>query len=92
VLEDGSPDLAAASGWFTLGHLADSGVEDRPDWVPASPTDVTLPLDNAGAGISNLDGRPWIQIRMTFYLPPGVGTDDPGPYVDRFDLRFGYDQ
>jgi hypothetical protein len=54
--------------------------------------DVSVPSDNVGVGIGNLSGRPWIQVRITFYLPNTMGPLDPGPYVDTYDLCFEYDQ
>ena len=93
TLVDGSPDLTAPTGWYTLGHFRDSGIPDFPTWMPGQqPVDVPIPPDNVGVGISNLNGRPWFQFRIAFWLPPGIQTSDPGPYLDRWSLCFDYDQ
>jgi hypothetical protein len=92
VLADGSPGTPTTP-WFTVGYFKDSGIEDAPTWTPsAQPTDVAIPTDNAGVGIGNLDGLPWFEFRFTFYLPAGISTTDPGPFVDRWNLCFVYDQ
>jgi hypothetical protein len=93
TLVDGSPDLAAQTGWYTLGHFRDSGIPDAPSWMSnQQPVDVPIPSDNAGVGIANMHGRPWFQFRVTFFLPPGIQTTDPGPFIDRWSLCFNYDQ
>lgn len=90
---DGSIDLGSATGWKTVGYFKDSGVDSLPTWVPdLSPVDVTLPLDNEGGTIQDLDGREFIQLRFTIYLPTGTAPEDPGAYVDTWVIRYESDQ
>jgi hypothetical protein len=90
---DGTVDMTAGTGWYSVGYFRDSGVEERPTWIgAASPGDVTLPSGNVGAGITNLDFHAYLQVRVTFFLPTGIGPFDPGPYLDRWNLHFTYDQ
>lgn len=76
----------------------DSGVENLPTWNNAvNPTLAQLPapngpIVNAGTGINNLDTCEFIQIRITSYLPATVGPFDPGPFMDRWTIRFTSDQ
>ena len=92
LLPNGTADLGAGTGWWTVGYLSDSGNVKAPTWVPsANPADVTLPVDNAGVGIDAVDGAGFVQIRLTFYLGANTPTGVGGPYIDRFDLKFDYD-
>jgi hypothetical protein len=50
------------------------------------------PADNVGDGISNLNGSEYIQIRITFFLPPGFGAQDAGSYLDDWIIRYEADQ
>ena len=46
----------------------------------------------AGAGIDNLDGSAFLEVRIRFFLPETLGATDPGPWMDQMNLRFTYDQ
>ncbi len=93
IKPDGTPDLAGATPWHTVGYFRDSGVEAEPLWTGnANPGDVMLPVGNAGGTINNLDGREFIQIRVTFYLPATMGPSDPGPVLDDWMIRYVTDQ
>ena len=94
IQPDGTPDLTTPTGWYTVGYFVDSGVENQPNWIPnAQPPDVLPPGGpNAGAGIANVNGKGALEVRTTFYLPTGMGAQDPGPYIGRWDIRFTYDQ
>jgi hypothetical protein len=96
LLPDSSADLLTPTGWYTVGYFADSGVAAAPTWLPGvnpAPADVpTLPPGNVGAGLTNLNGREFFQIRITFYLPANIGAFDPGPILDNWTIRFSYDQ
>jgi hypothetical protein len=95
---DGTP-TTISTGWKNVGYFNDSGSEQVPTWVPSAtppPLDVAsaggiLP-GNTGGDITDLNGRQFVQFRFTFFLPPTIGPFDPGPYVDRWTLRFTYDQ
>jgi hypothetical protein len=95
---DGEPDLSAGTGYYTIGYFADSGAEQFPTWVSgesaAWPTgDIgARPADNVGDGITNLNGRPFMQLRVTFHLPSTMGPFDPGPILDEWLIRFTFDQ
>lgn len=90
MLPDGSPDLSAPTGWYTVGYFASTVAGAT--WFPeASPGDVPSPADSAGVGIANLDGSRYVQIRIHFWLPNGMSPTQPGPYVDRWTIRFAYD-
>ena len=90
---DGTPS-ALGTGWKAVGHFKDSGSELFPTWALGLPLpgDVATPIGNAGSSIGSLDGNPFVQFRITFYLRSGMGPFDAGPYLDRWDLYFGYDQ
>ena len=96
TLPDATPDLGTASGWFTVGHFTDSGVENLPTWNTTQPTAAQLPggvpADNAGLGIANLDTNEFIQLRITFYLSSSIGATDPGHFIDRWTICFTSDQ
>jgi len=92
---DATPD-AVGTGWHTIGHLTDSGVDTLPTWMPGQPSPAQLPAglpgDNVGSGITSLNGREFIQLRVTIYLSSSVGPFDAGPYLDRWTIRFDHDQ
>lgn len=97
VLSDGSPDLSASTGWYTIGFFSDTGQPTAPRWTAGSqPPDFTPPPDNVGAGIGNLNlpvgGSPYIQVRVTFRMAAGVGPAAPGPFLDRWSIFFDYNQ
>ena len=94
---DGNPPASpfaesngTASGWYTVGYFSDSGSPSNPGWTAdLAPPEFT---PEAGVGIDNLDGRAaFIQLRLTFRLPPSLSPEDPGPFVERLDLRFSTD-
>jgi hypothetical protein len=94
---DGTVNLGSDTGWKSVGYFTDSGSELFPDWhpnaTPPSPGDVTfLPPGNTGTGITSLNGRQYVMLRITFFLPQSIGPFDPGPYVDSWNLYFSYDQ
>ena len=92
---DGTPDLGVPSPWYTVGYFTDSGVVANPTWHPgAQPpvADVTPPAGNAGVGIASINHLPMIQVRATFYLPSSIGPFDGGPYIDRWVIRYTFDQ
>jgi hypothetical protein len=95
---DGTPNLSLPSGWKSVGTFLDSGAETFPTWLPnakPNPADVppgNLLPGNTGNGIDQIDGRQFMQFRITFFLPPTVDPFDPGPYVDSWALWFTYDQ
>jgi hypothetical protein len=91
---NGDPDLGSATAYHTVGYFADSGLENAPTWVPnAFPGDIgPRPADNAGDGIANLDGRAFLQLRVTFFLPTGLAPSEPGPFLNRWLIHFTYDQ
>ncbi len=92
---DGTPDTSAGTGWYTAGHFI-QGVAG-PQWILGNPTNpdpdfIVPPSDNLGAGMNNLDGYGYIQLRVSFYLPSGITATEPGPWMDSWDIRFNYDQ
>jgi hypothetical protein len=92
MLQNGEPDLAGGgTGWYTVGHFLDSGVDNLPTWRATQPV-MGVPSDNAGFGIANLNGREFIQLRITIFLSSNVTPFDPGPYLDRWELRFTQNQ
>ncbi|MDF1702714.1 MAG: hypothetical protein P1V36_16320, partial [Planctomycetota bacterium] len=92
MLPDGTADAGSATAWFTVGHFKDVGIETLPLWSLAHPGDVPVPADNAGAGIVNLNGSEFLQLRISMFLPPTVGPFDPGAVLDRWSIRFTHDQ
>jgi hypothetical protein len=102
---DGTPDLTGQSDtfppYYTIGFFTDSGAADLPNWLRC-PTDAAFPsgdvgprsgfTGNVGDGISNLSGNPYIQFRVTFFLPIGIHPLQPGPFLNRWLVRFTYDQ
>ena len=95
---DGSVNLASATGWKSVGYFTDSGAELFPTWVPsATPPAADVPPaqlqpGNTGVGITSLNGREFLQFRFSFFLNPGMGPFDPGPYLDRWTVYVQYDQ
>jgi len=67
-----------------------------PTWLLGRPSPAQLPaglpVDNVGSGITSLNGREFIQLRVTIYVASWVGPFDAGPYLDRWTLRFNHDQ
>jgi hypothetical protein len=94
ILFDGSIDMGTGpTGWKTIGYFRHSGVASLPTWVPnANPGDVALPAGNTGPGITALNGREFLQLRITFFLPTSMGPFDPGPVLDDWTIRFNFDQ
>ncbi len=90
---DGTP-AALGTGWKAVGYFTDSGAEAFPNWTLGLPpgADVLPPAGNTGAGIAALNGKQFVQFRITFYLRNGMGPFDPGPYMDSWDLYFQYNQ
>ncbi len=91
------PDGTASSvgtGWRAIGYFKDSGAETFPTWTLGlpPPADVPAPSDSAGIGFGALNGRQFVQFRITFYLKSGMGPFDAGPYLDRWDFYYSYDQ
>ena len=92
---DGTPDLNAGSGWYTVGYFApgvagpawSAGVQPPPDADFQVP-----PTDNVGVGIQNLNGLGYLQLRINFYMPDTITATEPGPYMDRWAVRFSCDQ
>jgi hypothetical protein len=96
IKPDGTPDLTSPTGWYTIGVLRDSGATTNPEWrsgeLFGNPGDIAIPLGNVGAGITNLNGSAFLQLRISMLLPAGVGPFDPGPYLDSIRLPLAYDQ
>jgi hypothetical protein len=98
ITAEGAPDTTSGTGYYLVGYFTDSGSAEFPNWTageaatwPAA--DIgPRPSDNVGDGLTNLDGFPFLQLRITFYLPPTVGPFDPGPILDEWTIRFTYDQ
>jgi hypothetical protein len=97
---DGTPSTVG-TGWKAVGYFKDSGAETFPTWTLGlpPPADVATPVDSAGLlfpaaapAPSALDGKQFVQFRITFYLRNGMGPFDPGPYIDRWDFFVQYDQ
>ena len=90
---DGTVKTISATGWKTVGYFKDSGNETTPTWTPsANPGDVSLVSGNTGGTIASVNGKTFIQFRVTFFLKQGTGPFDPGAYMDRWDLYFQYNQ
>jgi hypothetical protein len=95
---DGTVNLATVTGWTNVGYFTDSGSENFPTWTPnARPPIADLPLVQLPQGstanpFSGVNGRPFLQFRISFYLASTVGPFDAGPYIDRWTLHFTYDQ
>ncbi len=93
ALPDGTAS-SVGSGWRAIGYFKDSGAETFPTWSAGlpPPADVPTPADSAGTGFAAIDGKQFVQFRITFYLKSGVGPSDPGPYLDRWDFYYSYNQ
>jgi hypothetical protein len=95
---DGSVNLASASGWKSVGYFVDSGAELFPTWVANAKPPVSdvpaaqLQPGNTGDGFFLLNGRQFLQFRISFFLNPAMGPFDPGPYIDRWTVYVKYDQ
>jgi hypothetical protein len=93
---DGTHDALTPTTWRTVGYFTHSGVANLPNWVPNANPPVldipTLPAGNGGAGIAGVNGREFLQMRVTFYLPITMGPFDPGPILDDWTIRFVFDQ
>jgi hypothetical protein len=93
---DATPDLASGTGWYTVGHFTDSGVDNAPNWVTVQPSATQLPAGlpdgNLGFGISHMNGCEFLQLRITIYLPASIGPFDAGPFLDDWAINFTYDQ
>jgi hypothetical protein len=93
---DATPDTGAPTGWYTVGHFVDSGVDTAPTWLTTAPSGAQLPAgvpgDNVGTGINNLDTMEFIQLRITIYLNSSIGPFDPGGYIDTWMINFTSDQ
>jgi len=91
---------AVGTGWHSVGYFTDSGAETAPIFVAdlaPPPADVAsagglLPGNIPGSTFPMLSGREFLRFRFTFFLPTTVGPFDPGPYVDRWQVNFTYDQ
>jgi hypothetical protein len=44
------------------------------------------------SGFAQLAGLEFVRFRVTFFLPSTMGPFDAGPYLDRWSVRFTYDQ
>ena len=90
---DGTVKTISATGWKTVGYFKDSGNETTPTWVPSAiPGDVTIVAGNTGGTIASLNGKTFLQFRVTFFIKQGTGPFDPGAYMDRWDMYFQYNQ
>lgn len=96
MLPDATPQPGSATGWYTVGHFTDAGVDSLPAWHATTPNASQLPqgvpADNVGTGIANIAGSEFVQIRITFFLGGTSGATDPGPFVDRWRIRFTHNQ
>jgi hypothetical protein len=96
LLDNGLPDETAPTPFYTVGYFTDSGQADSPDWVAAAfPPDVgprSSFVGNVGDGFANLNGRSFVQFRITFFLRLGMGPFDPGPFINRWLVKYSYDQ
>jgi hypothetical protein len=95
TLLDGTRDVAG-SGWRTIGHFIDSGVENAPTYMPGHPAAVVRALDNIGTpgtdNMASLNGKEFVQFRFTISLSPfGIAATDPGAFLDDWTIRFSSD-
>ncbi len=89
----GHVSLPTATPWVSVGSFVDSGLETQPTWLSGvRPADAPVQPDSTTGTLVDLSGRPFLQLRVTFYLAQGSGPEDPGPYLDRWDLWFQHDQ
>ena len=93
------PDGTASSigtGWKPVGYFKDSGAETFPTWTAGLPPvgDVASPTDdNVNVPYAPLvNGNQFVKFRITFYLRNGMGPLDAGPYLDRWDFYYSYNQ
>lgn len=92
LLPDGTAGTPA-TGWITIGYCRSTGTPSALVWVSGSyPPDVGPPTDTAGVGIHQLDGSGYVQVRLTFYVSAAAMPADPGPFLERWRLRFRHDQ
>lgn len=95
---DGTADLTGMTltvpAWRTVGYFKHSGVGSAPTWVAngTNPGDVAIPTGNSVGTIANLNGKEFLQLRVTFYLPNTAGPFDPGPILDDWIIRFTSNQ
>ena len=102
---DGTASAASESDWFSIGWFKDIGVETLPEWNLGHPAYAGAPIplpDNAqhpgsphgdsGTGMDMLDGKEFIQVRFTFYLPSTITVTDPGGILDDWTIRFDSNQ
>ncbi len=92
---DGSVDAASDTGWRSVGYFTDSGAETAPDWhggTAPPPGDVAPLPGNVGDGLAALAGHEFFKVRLTFYLPQGIGPFVPGPWLDRWRFYVTLDQ
>jgi hypothetical protein len=89
---DGTPEDTPTVGWHTVGHFTSSGISHLPTFVLGQVPPALRPTDNVDFGLTNLNGCEFLQIRVTFFLPDGVGPLDAGPYLDDWTIRFSSDQ
>jgi len=89
---DALPNPASETDWFSVGYFKDIGVENLPEWNLGHPGDVTRAPDNSGDGIDNIDGKEFIQIRISIYLKETITVVDPGGLLDDWTIRFSSDQ
>ncbi len=78
VRSDGTPNLGSPTGYQVVGRFTDSGTASEPTWTPV-------------AGLSGLSGNEFLQLRFTFHVSPTAGPVDPGPYLDRWVIRYRSD-
>jgi hypothetical protein len=91
---DGLP-VAAAPGYRTIGWFGYNGLPGSPTWNLGQPSALDVgppPADNIGTGLGDVAGKEFLQLRITFFLPPTIGPFDGGPFMDRWTIRFTYDQ
>lgn len=88
---DGTVDDSGGDHWYTVGYFAYSGSPSEPNWIEGSnPPDVLVVND--GTGIEHLNGNAYVRLRIRFFLPDSAGATTPGPWMDRANFRFTYDQ
>ena len=90
---DGTP-AAVGTGWKAIGYFKDSGAETFPTWTAGYPPvlDVPTPSGGTAGGLAAVNGKQFVQFRINFYLKNGMGPFDPGPYLDRWNFHYQYNQ